>query len=243
MYRYIYADINTAKKKLTPKAVYVWLPVQILRFTECRPKELYIVDCYFRSVIDNPYMSILLLRKIPRPKDIKYNDTPPFEAKKIDCECRDVVGDLKEVVDDINTKVFNKLFELLDYITEYKDVEFSSRFFLRTRRYVIRAEQVRELDRRLAMKITEKLMNRLCLYDSKERLKQFTPIAIEKFYTLIYLDPVLRESGMLIGKHLVEVKTYLKIIKKLNLGNTFSLEFVEPTSSEHIIPSKKQLPK
>lgn len=230
MYMYVHPNLESAKKKLSPKAVYAWVPIQILRFSECRPKELYVVDCYFRTLIDNPYLSVVLMRKIPRAKDVKLSDIPPVEAKKLDAECKDVVADLRQVLDDVSTNNYSKLFELLDHITEYKDIEFTTRVFLRTRRYIIRAEQVKELDRRLATKITEKLMNKLCLYNSKEKTKMFTPINIEKYYGLMYLDPILGTSGLLIGKHLIEVKTYLKIVKKHNLGSTFSIEFIEPTT-------------
>jgi hypothetical protein len=238
MYRYLQADIAIARKKLSPKAIYVWVPVQVIHFSECRPKELYIVDCYFRSLIDNPYLSVLLLRKIPKLKDVKYSDIQTIDVKKIYCECRDVVGDLRRIVDDVDNRDFSKLFELLDYITEYKDVEFTTRVFFRTRRYVIRAEQIKEMDRRLATKITEKLMNRLCLYDSKEKSKKYTSIAVEKFYALLYLDPILGTSGILIGKHLIEVKTYLKIIKKLDLGKEFSLDYSEPQKDMHLVYRK-----
>lgn len=227
MYKYMHADIKFAKKKLSPKTVFTWIPVQILRFSECRPKELYVVDCYFRTLVNNPYISVMLLRKIPKPKNLKFSELSSVEAKRIDVECKDIVEDLRYVVNDISMKNYGKLYELLDYITEYKDVEFATRFFLRTRRYVIKAEQLRELDRKLATRITEKLMNRLCLYNSKENTKLYTPITIEHHYALMYLDPILETSGMLIGKHLIEVKTYLKIIKKLNLGTAFSLEFKE----------------
>lgn len=231
MYRYIYTDIELVKKKLSPKTVFAWVPVQVIKFSECRPKELYIVDCFFRTLIENPYVSVMLLRKIPKPKNLRHYDQPPTDVKKIDVECRDVVNDLRQIVNDVALQNYSKLYELLDSITEYKDTEFTIRFFLRTRRYVISAEKMREVDRRLATRIVEKLMNRLCLYDKKASSKLFTPIGIEKHYALIYIDPMLRVSGIAIGKHLIEVKTYLKLIKKYNLEKLFSIEPLEHSPS------------
>ncbi|MEM3980795.1 MAG: hypothetical protein QXF79_06030 [Ignisphaera sp.] len=227
MYKYIYTDIESIKRKLSPKTVFAWVPAQVIKFSGCRPKELYIVDCFFRTLIENPYVSVMLLRKIPKPKDLKHYDYPPMDIKKIDAECKDIINDLRQVVNDVVIRDYSKLYELLDSITEYKDTEFTIRFFLRTRRYVISAEKMKEVDRRLAIKIVEKLMDRLCLYDKKASTKLFMPIDIEKQYALIYLDPLLRVSGMAIGKHLIEVKTYLKLIKKYNLEKLFSLESLE----------------
>lgn len=227
MYRYVYTDVEFIKRKLSPKAVFAWVPVQLIKFSECRPKELYIVDCFFRTLIENPYVSIMLLRKIPKPKNIKYYDYPPTDIKKIDAECKDVVNDLRQVVNDVAVQNYSRLYELLDSITEYKDTEFTIRFFLRTRRYVISAEKMREADRRIATRIVEKLMDRLCLYDRKASSKLFTPVGSEKHYALVYIDPLLRVSGMAIGKHLIEVKTYLKLIKKYNLEKLFSVEPLE----------------
>lgn len=233
MYRYLYVDRSQLKKRLTPKTTYVWIPAQVLRFSECKPKELFIVDCFFRNLIDNPYISLILLRKIPKPKEVIAYETPPIDAKKIDAECKDIVGDFYRIVDEVISRNFEKLLKLVDTITEYKDVEFTVRYFIRARRYVIKAEKLREIDKRIAVRSTERIMNHLCLYNKKENTKSFTSVNIDKYYVLAYIDPLLQTSGLVIGKHFVEVNTYLKLVKKLSLGDLFDLEYPEPSVGTH----------
>lgn len=230
MYRYVYVDKVQLKKKFTPKAAYVWVPAQVLRFSECKPKELFIVDCLFRNLIDNPYMSLILLRKISKPKELIAYETPPIDAKKVDAECRDVLGDFYRIVDEVVSGNFEKLLKLIDTITEYRDVEFTVRYFIRAKRYVVKAEKLREIDKRIAVRSTERIMNYLCLYNKKENTKRFTSVNTDKYYVLAYIDPLLQISGLAIGRRFIEINTYLKLIKKLNLGDLFGLESPEPST-------------
>lgn len=223
--RYIYVDKNIITKKSTPKTIYTWIPVQIIKFKECRPKDIYVVDCFFRTQIENPYVSLTLMRKLPR--NINIVDQSSMNFKKIVCECKDIVFDFMSIAKDVVTKNYDKLYNLLDLISEYKDVEIISRFFLRTRRYVIKAEQIKKMDRKIAVKITEKLMDRICFYNKKENREQFTPIEIERVYALMYIDPILNISGLIVNKKFIEIKTYIKFIKKLNLENQFFLKSQE----------------
>ncbi|MEM1682768.1 MAG: hypothetical protein QXG46_00755 [Ignisphaera sp.] len=229
--RYLYIDKNTLVKKLTPRATYTWIPVQIIRFRECRPKELYIVDCFFRSRVDDPYISLILLRKLP--KKIRIVDQAPLDVKKIVCECKDVIIDLTSIVRDIIMKDYSKLYSMLDFISEYRDIEIATRFFLRTKKYVIKAEQIKKMDRKLAVRVTESLMDRVCLYDKKENKELYTPIDIEYAYALMYIDPVIGTSGLAVENKLIEIKTYTKLVKKLSLENQFSLEPLTPSSDMH----------
>lgn len=233
MYRYLYVERSQLKKRFTPKAKYVWIPAQVLRFSECKPKELFIVDCFFRNLIDNPYTSLILLRKIPKPKDVVAYEAPPIDAKKIDAECKDIVGDFYKIVDEVISRNFEKLLKLIDTITEYKDVEFTVRYFIRARKYTIKAEKLKEIDKRIAIRSTERIMNNLCLYNKKENTRSFTSVHIDKYYVLAYIDPLLQTSGLAIGRHFVEINTYLKLIKKLNLRDLFGLEYPEPSADIH----------
>lgn len=215
--RYLYVDPPSLKKNLSPEAVYIWIPVQLVKFADCNPKELYIVDCFFSSLVNNPYASLMFLRKIPKPKNIKITDTPSIEAKKVSSECRDVMRDFNDIIDSIITNNYEKLYDLLDITSEYKDVEFTVRRFFRSKKYVVKAETVREMDRRLAIDITKKLMSKLCMYNEKEHKRVFTSVTTERCYALAYIDPVLRLSGIALGKKFIEIKTYLKFTEKLDL--------------------------
>lgn len=233
MYRYVSVDLTAIRKRLAPSTIYAWVPAQVIRFSECRPKELYIVDCFFSSLIDNPYTSLILLRKIPKPKNVKISDIPSVDVRRLNAECRDFVSDLNRIVNDVMANNYSNLYELLDTVSEYRDMEIAVRYFIRTRKYVIKAEQIRELDRRLAVRIAEKLVRRLCLYDEKERKRLFTPANIDKYYVLIYIDPTQYTSGIALGKDLIEVKTYLKLIKKMNLEDLFFLKSQELSPDTH----------
>ena len=234
MYKYIYADISVLRKILTPKAVYLWIPVQLITFPECKPKEVYIADCFFMQLIDNPYMSVVLLRKVPKPREIRVYDSPPVNVGRIDSQCRDIAKDFSCVVDDIIRGNNDRLYNLMDMIYEYRDVVLTVRhFFFRTKQYTIKGERIRELDRRIAVKVVRDLMHRLCLYDKKENKSLSTSISISKLYTLAYLDPVLQVSGLIIGKNIIEMNTYLNLVKKFQLESLFGVKLQELSSDIH----------
>lgn len=226
MYKYLDVNISILRKKLSSKAIYIWIPAQVIRFPSCKPKDAYIIDCFFRSFIENPYLSIILLRKIPsktNPLDIA-----PIDTKTLDSECKDVINDFRYIADEVVTKSYKRLHELIDSLYEYKDIEFVVKYFIRVKKYTIKGSHIREIDKRIAIQVTENLMNKLCLYNKKENKKLSTPITIEKYYVLVYIDPVLYVSGIAIGNKLIEIKTYLNLIKKLSLGHLFALQPLKP---------------
>uniref|UniRef100_A0A7C2V8Z6 Uncharacterized protein n=1 Tax=Ignisphaera aggregans TaxID=334771 RepID=A0A7C2V8Z6_9CREN len=235
MYQFLYTDVEFLKKKnkLAPESVLAWVPAQVIRFTECRPKELYIVDCFFSSLLDNPYISMLLLRKIPKTRDLKTYSSPPVEAVRLSASCRDVIGDFYQIAKNVISKEFGKLFELLDTIFEYRDIEFTVRRFFKVKKHVIKAEEVKEMDVRISTRIAEKLVDRLCLYDKKSNTINPAPINVERYNVLVYIDPDLLTSGIAVGRHVLEVKAYARFIKKFNLYSLFSLRPPKLSTSIH----------
>lgn len=213
MYRYIYVEKSMLSRIEKGFNVY-WIPCLLVKFPECKPKDIFIFDCILRSYIDNPYLSILLLKKAP--KNIKIVEDPPLEARRVNvegCNSVNIVNELNEISNEIFRGEYARLYNLIDKLTEYEDIEIKMRVFLRTRRYVIPAERVREAGKRIAIESVKSALKSLCIKGIEESYR--APIAIaEPLYILFYIDSKYTSSGFIIGRKTIESNSYAKIVSK-----------------------------
>jgi len=211
MYKYLYAE-PTVLKKLGSNVTKIWLPFLLLRFSECKPNKQYIVDCLLRGVIDNRYVSIFTLREVP--KNTKIVDTPSIEADipvKI-CMNTDIATDLVQIGNDYINNNFDKLDEFITIVEEYRDVEIPTRVFLRTRRYVIPAEKIKAIDRKIAIEVVGGLIKKFCMYRQGEKTVLPPIIDIQPIYAFIYISGI--NAGLVIGKKIIPINIYAKLLSK-----------------------------
>ncbi len=211
MYRYLHAE-PIVLRKLSSNAMKMWLPFLILRFHECRPNKQYIVDCLLRKVLDNRYITIFTLRELP--KNSKIVDVPSIEAETPIKTCMniDIVSDLIQIGSDYISNNFDKLDEFIVSVEEYKDVEISTRVFLRTRKYVIPAEKIRAIDRKVSIEIVKEALKKLCIFRPSENTILPPVIDIQPVYAFLYIDN--GKAGLVIGKSVLHVNIYAKLLSK-----------------------------
>lgn len=195
-----------------------WIPCLLVRFPECKPRDVFMFDCFIRTYIDNPYIGLLLMKKVPR--NLKIVENPPVEAQKIGaekCSAINVVSELSEVSSEIYRGEYSRLFELIDKLTEYEDIEVKMRVFFRTRKYVIPAERVREVGKKIAIETIKSVLKTLCIRGVEESYR--TPVAVaEPTYVLFYIYPKHTVSGFIIGKKIIESNSHAKIISRFRDG-------------------------
>lgn len=214
MYRYVYIERSVLNRIGREHNLY-WMPCLLLRFPECRPKDVFIYDCLLRSYFNNPYLGLLLLRKAPR--NIKVVEEPPIETQRIaveKCSGVDIVSELNEVSSEVFKGDYTRLYELIDRFTDYSDIEVRMRVFLRTRRYVIPAERVREAGKRIAVESVKSALKTLCIRRVEESYRVPTAVA-EPIYILFYIDPKYTSAGFIVNKKIVESTSHAKVISKL----------------------------
>ncbi|MCS7111547.1 MAG: hypothetical protein N3D82_01645 [Ignisphaera sp.] len=213
MFKYIHLE-REALKRLGGELNLYWMPCLLVKFPECRPRDVFMFDCFLRSYINNPYLGLLLLKKVPR--NLKIVEEPPIEAQKIGvekCNAINIVSELNEVSSEIYRGVYSRLYELIDKLTEYEDVEVKMRVFFRTRRYVIPAERVKDVGKKIAVESIKSVLKTLCIKRVEESYK--IPIAVaEPIYTLFYIYPKYTLAGFVIGKKIIESNSHAKIINK-----------------------------
>jgi len=213
MYRYLHLEKQVLNKMKGEMNLY-WMPCLLVKFPECKPKDTFISDCFLRTYIDNPYLGLLLLKKAP--KNIKVIDEPPIEAQRISvekCSGVNLVNELNEVSNEIYRGEYTRLYELVDKLTEYEDIEVKMRVFLRTRKYVIPAERVREVGKKIAVESIKSALKTLCIKNIEESYKTPTAVA-EPIYILFYIDSRYTLAGFIVGKKIIESNSHAKIISK-----------------------------
>jgi len=211
MYKYIYAE-PTVLKKLGSNVTKMWLPFLLLRFIEYKPNKQYIVDCLLRGAIDNRYISIFTLRELP--KNTKIVDAPSIEADIPVKTCMniDIATDLVQIGNDYINNNFDKLDEFITMVEEYRDVEISTRVFLRTRKYVIPAERIKAIDKKIAIEVVSGLIEKLCIYRQGEKTVLPPIIDIQPIYAFIYISGM--NAGLVIGKKIIPINIYAKLLSK-----------------------------
>jgi len=214
MYKYLYAE-PTVLRKLSSSTTKMWLPFLLLRFSECRPNKQYIIDCLLRGALDNRYISIFTLRELP--KNTKIVDTPSIEAEIPVKTCMDIdiVADFTQIGNDYINNNFDKLDEFIITVEEYKDVEISTRVFLRTRKYVIPAERIKAIDRKISIEIVKEALKKLCIYKPEEKTVLSPVVEIQPVYAFLYIDS--GKANLVIGKNILSINIYAKLLAKPNI--------------------------
>ncbi len=214
MFRYIHLERKILNRLRGELNLY-WMPCLLVRFPECRPRDTFIFDCVLRTYINNPYLGILLLKKAP--KNTKMVDEPPIEAQKISiekCSGINIINELNEIGNEIYRGEYTRLYELIDKLTEYEDIEVKMRLFFRMKRYVIPAEKVRDIGKKIAIESIKSALKTLCIKSIEESYRVPTVVA-EPTYILFYTDQTYTLSGFVIGKKIIESNSHAKIISKL----------------------------
>ena len=215
IYRFIDVDKNVVDKKLPSQIYeYLWLPVLTAKFVNCRPREIYIFDCFFSNVLENPYTIMFLSAKAP--KNMKLVDSMPVEAKtlRIDvCNASKFSQDLYTIANEVVNEDYSRLYQLIEKVSQFSDVEISYRVFLKTKRYVIPAEKIKEVTMRIAKSSARKVLEHLCCIDKKENRAVKPEVEAEPAYLFAYVAKDFSDSGIVIGKKIHRLKAIAKLVK------------------------------
>ncbi len=212
MYQYLYVDKNVVKKFPSDVYNFLWIPMVLAHFPNCKPKDLYLIDCLFSDVCENPYTVVILLEKVS--KKAKLVDEMPVEAKKIlvrECSSLKAFQNLQKIAHDVASENYFMLQQLIDSLSEFSDVEIPYRVFLRTRKYVIPAEKVRQSTIRITCKMTRKLMENLCFI--RKNVVTTPEIDAKPVYVLAYYSSNYVDGGFIVDKKILRRKALTRILK------------------------------
>jgi len=213
MYKFIYVDKEVLKKLPNNVYEFFWMPMLMTRLLNCKPKNLYLFDCIFTQVTENPYALLMLLSKIPQKTRVV--DTMPFNARKITgikCSVVDVVQNLNAMANEITSNNYTRLYQIIEKVSEFEDVVISYRVFLRTKRYVIPAEKVKESTLRIASKTAKKALEHLCCIE-KDMAKSIEIEEAQPVYTLAFFSKDFSDGGIVVGKKIIRFKSLAKFMK------------------------------
>ena len=212
MYKFLYVDKNVVKRFPSEIYNFLWMPMILAGFPSCRSRDLYLLDCIFSDVCETPYTVLFLMNKVSR-KD-KIVDEMPVEARKAsvrECSVLKAIQNLHTIAHEIASENYLRLEQFIDRITEFTDVVVPYRVFLRTRKYVIPADRIRQTSFRVARRSAKKILESLCLI--KDDAATTTEISGQPVYVLAYYSKDYNDSGFIVGKKILREKVLARILK------------------------------
>ncbi|MEM0026967.1 MAG: hypothetical protein QXT53_03470 [Ignisphaera sp.] len=212
MYKFLYVDRDVLKRFPSNVYNFLWMPMILAGFPSCKPRDLYLLDCIFSDVCESPYTVLFLMNKISR-RD-KLVDEMPVEARKAsvkECSTLKAIQNLQTIAHEISNENYLRLEQFIDRISEFTNVEIPYRVFLRTRKYVIPAERIRQTSLRIARKSAKRVLESLCLI--KDDVATSTEVDGQPVYVLAYYSKDYSDSGFIVGKKILRGKALARILK------------------------------
>jgi len=218
IYRYISANSRTVNAFPRELYAFFWFPMLMVRFPTCRPRDVYLFDCTFVQISDNPYTMLLLLAKLPR--GFKLEDSMPVEAYTVPpskCESVSIPSNLISIAGDVIRDDYSRLEQLVDKIYEFKDVEVRYRdFFFRSRRFRISAERIRDSHIKIARSVVKRAVEHFCCIEKGN--VRMVEVEAQPVYTLAYISKDFAESGFVVGKKVLRVSSLARLAKAFGLN-------------------------
>jgi len=191
----------------------VWLPNALIRLPSCRGNDTFLVDCCFSALADNPFLRLVLLKKVP--KNLKLVTRPPIEAPRLEplrCSEGDIIKDFNEVYEQLSSGVAPKLDSLVEAFTKPKDLKIRITTFpllgIRKRTYVVPAQRIFETSRRIAFTTLSNVAKKLCI-----GTPSMYPLEISHVYVLGCIDPYRRVVDLVLGKKIVSSASHFTAIE------------------------------
>ena len=198
MYGYVYADPKAVERF---GEIRFWVPAALIKIPSCRPKDVFLFDCYFCVKLRNPYLRALLIKKVPR--DFVIASIPSIEAPRIasigGCTVSDIVRDLEIVRNELREGRDELLRMLVDSISKPRDLEISFWKWFRRKRYVIPATKLRAISLRIARDSLRSVLKGLCI-DVDNLSTPIPTIEVRQVYVLIVLRREEAFVGIALGK-------------------------------------------
>ncbi|HID80707.1 MAG TPA: hypothetical protein EYP48_03200 [Ignisphaera sp.] len=198
MYGYVYADPKVVEKF---GDIRFWVPAALINIPSCRPRDFFLFDCYFCVKLRNPYLRVLLIKKVPR--NFVIANTPSIDAPRIadigGCSVHDIIKDLEIVRDELREGRDELLQMLVDSISKPKDLEITFWRWFRRKKYVIPATKLRSISLRIARDSLRSVLKGLCI-DINSVSTSIPSIEVKQVYVLLVLSRREALVGIALGK-------------------------------------------
>jgi len=186
----------------------MWIPSAILEIPQCRAGEMFLVDCCLSTKIRNPFLRILLIKKMPKKFELSLS--PPIEAPRLEpgmCTEFDIVNDFNTVYSNLSRGELGDLDKIVEYFTKPKDLKIKvvtiPLLGIRRKTYVIPARRIFETSRRIAMSSVEEVTRRLCVGSPR-----MYPVRVTQAYVLGVVDPFKKSVDLVIGKKVISSSSH-----------------------------------
>ncbi len=199
-------------RKVCSELPCVWFPAAIVRIPQCRGNEEFLVDCCLSTEIGNPFLRLILLKKMPKKFELSLS--PPIEVPSLPvkgCSEAEIISDFNFVNQCLSLGQTAKLDELVLAFTKPQDVKIRITTIpllgIRKRTYVVPAQRVFEASRRIAIQTLEGVAKKLCLGTPK-----MFPLEVKGVYVLGSIDPVRKVVDLFLGKKVVSSASHYTAI-------------------------------
>jgi hypothetical protein len=212
VYKFIHVDKGVLRKLPTELYEFLWMPMLMARLPDCRPRDSFLFDCIFTELTENPYTTLMLLSKVPQKTRVV--DEMPFSTKRVAnvvCSAVNIMKNLNAMAGEVVRDDYSRLYQIIERVAEFKDAVISYRVFLRTRRYVIPAEKVKESTFRIASRSTRKALEYLCCIE--KGVVKSTAVEAQPVYTLAFFSKDFSDGGIVVDKKVIRLKSLAKLVK------------------------------
>ena len=226
MFRYVVPSPRTLRSYAElPR---LWLPSAIVEIPQCRGSDLFLVDCCISTTAKNPFLRMLLLKKMPRKFEL--SSAPPLDAPKLEpgtCSEIDIAKDFNTVYTSLSMGQLEDLDKVVEWFTQPRDVKVKivtiPLLGIRRKTYVIPARRIFETSRRIAMASVEEVVKRLCIGTPR-----MYPMRVTPAFVLGVVDPFRKVVDLIVGKKVISSASHFTAM--------FSIPEVEKVVSQ-VLPS------